>query len=537
MRLYNSFVKILGAVALTFVLAQGALAEPPTTSPAAGTPPDIKGGAAGVKAYSYADMVEKLLPAVVNVSSTQIITDKSQQGEGGLPEGMLPQFPPGSPFEDFFKDFMQRHGNQPQQRTQASLGSGFIIDADKGYVVTNNHVVADADEVNIILQDNVTLKAKLIGTDTKTDLAVLQVDVTKHKLTAVPFGDSDKWRVGDPVVAIGNPFGLGGTVTTGIISARGRNISAGPYDDFLQTDAAINRGNSGGPMFDLNGEVIGVNTAIFSPSGGSVGIGFAIPSALVEPVVKQIIKFGHTTRGWLGVHIQQVTDDIAENLGTKSTKGALVAAVTDGGPAAAVDIQKGDIITKFNGKDIVEMRQLPRIVAETPVNTEVPIEIFRRGQTIAKTIKVGELEKAEKSGTIEGLKKEDSAPVEKNADAKLLGMSFGEATPAVKQQFGIKGKINGVIVTEVAPGSNADDKHIQPGDVIAEVNQQAVTTPAEVFERVGKARRDGRHSALFLVERKGNLSFISLSLDEAKPVVKTPKTGAKPKAGKSELPE
>jgi serine protease Do len=272
---------------------------------------------------SFADLAQKLLPSVVNISTTQVIE--------GRPGMELPKLPPGSPFEDFFKEFFDR--NQPEQRSRraTSLGSGFIVDA-KGYIVTNNHVIQEADEITVILHDDTRLKAELVGRDTKTDLAVLKVKSTA-KLSAIKFGDSDSARVGDWVMAIGNPFGLGGTVTAGIISARGRDINAGPYDDFIQTDASINRGNSGGPMFNLRGRLIGINTAIFSPSGGSVGIGFAIPSSTARPVIKQLIKHGQVLRGWLGVHIQAVTEEIAETLGLKDATGALVASIIPGGPA------------------------------------------------------------------------------------------------------------------------------------------------------------------------------------------------------------
>ena len=272
---------------------------------------------------SFADLAEKLLPSVVNISTTQVIE--------GRPGMELPKLPPGSPFEDFFKEFFDR--NQPQHRSRraTSMGSGFVISAD-GYVITNNHVIQDADEITVILHDDTRLKAELVGRDAKTDLAVLKVK-PKGKLKAVKFGDSDAARVGDWILAIGNPFGLGGTVTAGIISARGRDINAGPYDDFFQTDASINRGNSGGPMFNLKGRVIGINTAIFSPSGGSVGIGFAIPASVASPVIKQLIKHGQVRRGWLGVHIQAVTDEIAETLGLKKASGALVASIIPDGPA------------------------------------------------------------------------------------------------------------------------------------------------------------------------------------------------------------
>ncbi|HCM84015.1 MAG TPA: serine protease, partial [Rhodospirillaceae bacterium] len=414
------------------------------------------------------------------------------------------------------------------KRTQASLGSGFIIDAEKGLVVTNHHVVADADEINIILQDNNTITAKLIGTDPKTDLAVLQIPTDKYPLKAVVFGDSDAMRVGDPVLAIGNPFGLGGTVTSGIISARARNINAGPYDDFIQTDAAINRGNSGGPMFNLRGEVIGVNTAIFSPTGGSVGIGFAIPSQLAKTVVSQISQYGTTRRGWIGVRIQQVTPDIAESLGLGKARGALVASVAERGPSAAAEIQPGDVILSFNGKDIPEMSRLPRVVAETEVGAEVPVVVWRKGETLSKVLKIGSLEKAEKEGTLEGRRAEDGAPA-KDGEGQVLGMTLGNMSPALRQQFGLAKKTQGVVVTDVTSGSDAADKNIKAGDVLMELNQRPVTTAAEVLELIAAARRQGRKTVLMLVDSKGDLRFIALSLEEAKAEKKPPAPPPAPK--------
>jgi len=470
-------------------------------------------------AYGYADLVERLLPAVVNVSATQTL---GKDAASPAPDELLQQIPPGSPFEDFFRDFLERHGGNSPKHTQASLGSGFIVNAEKGIVVTNNHVVADADEVNIILQDGTTIPAKVVGTDTKTDLAVMQIPTDKYTLKAVKFGDSDSMRVGDPVLAIGNPYGLGGTVTSGIISARARNINSGPYDDFLQTDAAINRGNSGGPMFNMRGEVIGINTAIFSPSGGSVGIGFAIPSSLAKTVVEQIQKYGTTRRGWIGVRIQQVTQDIADSLGLPKARGAMVASIAERGPAAVADIQQGDVILSFNGKDITEMQHLPLLVAETDVGSEASVTVWRKGQTLSKTIKIGSLEKAEKEGTLEDRHAEDGAPA-KGGEGQALGLTMDNANPALRQQFHLGVKIEGVVVTDVAPTSSAAAKHIQSGDLIQEVNQHPVKTVAEVLELVAAAKRDGRKSVLLLLESKGELRFIALPVEEKKPAPEKPK--------------
>ncbi len=463
---------------------------------------------------SFADLSEKLLPAVVNISSTQAAPQRQQ---GQRPE--LPQFPPGSPFEEFFKDFFDRHGgqqpqDQQQQRKATSLGSGFIIDATNGYVVTNNHVIQDADEITVILHDDTNIKAELVGRDSKTDLALLKIK-TSHPLTAVGFGDSDAMRVGDWVLAIGNPFGLGGSVTAGIISARARDINAGPYDDFLQTDAAINRGNSGGPMFNMNGEVIGINTAIFSPSGGSVGIGFAIPSSIARTVVAQLKEFGHTRRGWLGVRIQSVTPEIAESLGLEGTKGALVASVTPGGPAAESGIQAGDVVLKFDGKEIGEMRRLPRVVAETPIGKPAPIEVWRKGKAQTMQVKVGELETAEESGLLGNQPDEkNQTPAKPPKTTDLLGLKLTTITPDLRQQFELKPEQKGVLVTDVQSGTPAAEKGIRPGDVILELGQEEVKAPADIAAKVQKAREQNRKSVLLLIERQGDLRFVALPLGQ-----------------------
>src|SRR6202045_3320796 len=345
-----------------------------------------------------ADVAEKVIDAVVNISTSQTIEAKG----GGEGRGTMPQLPPGSPFEEFFDDFFKnRHGGpggpkggdlQPHKTN--SLGSGFIVDT-AGIVVTNNPVIADADEISVIMNDGSKFKAELVGVDKKTDLAVLKFKPNKA-LTAVKFGDSDKLRLGEWVIAIGNPFSLGGTVTAGIVSARNRDISSGPYDNYIQTDAAINRGNSGGPLFNLDGEVIGVNTLIISPTGGSIGIGFAVPSKTVAGVVDQLRQFGELRRGWLGVRIQQVTDEIAESLSIKPARGALVAGVDDKGPAKPGGLEPGDVVVKFAGHDIKEMRDLPRVVADTPVGKQVDVVVIRKGKEETRTIKVGRLLDTEK---------------------------------------------------------------------------------------------------------------------------------------------
>ena len=324
--------------------------------------------------------------------------------------------------------------------------------------MTNNHVIAGADEVNVILNDGTTLKAEIVGRDTKTDLALLKVKPDKP-LKAVKFGDSDKLRLGEWVIAIGNPFSLGGTVTAGIVSARNRDIQSGPYDNYIQTDAAINRGNSGGPLFNLNGEVVGVNTAIISPSGGSIGIGFAVPSKTVVPVIDQLREFKEVRRGWLGVRIQQVSDDIADSLSIKPARGALVAGIDDKGPAKPAGIEPGDVIVKFDGKDIKEMRDLPRIVADTPVGKDVAVTIIRKGQEVTKTVKLARLEDTEKQAAL--TPKSDN-PDDKPVVKKALGLDLANLSDDLRKKHNIKDKVKGVLITAVDPDSAAAEKHLRP---------------------------------------------------------------------------
>ena len=451
---------------------------------------------------SFADLAEKLLPSVVNISTTQTV----EAGKG--PE--IPQLPPGSPFEDFFKEFFDRNGQQQRSRKATSLGSGFIISED-GYIVTNNHVIQDADEITVILSDNKRLKAELIGRDPKTDLAVLKVK-PESPLKAVKFGNSDESRVGDWIVAIGNPFGLGGTVTAGIISARGRDINSGPYDDFLQTDASINRGNSGGPMFNIAGEVIGVNTAIYSPSGGSVGIGFAIPSSTVAPVIRQLRTHGQVKRGWLGVHIQQVTDEIAESLGLEKSEGALVASVIEGGPAEKSKIKAGDVILTFNGHRVTEMRMLPKIVADTEVEKAVKVEVWRGGKIVTLDVKVGELEDDLKVTTKMG----------GNGDGKLsqrhiddLGITLATLTDRLREQFKLEEKAKGVLITKVDSDGPAAEKGIRVGDMIVEIGQEEVSTPKQVDSKVKAAKKQGRKSVLLLLEGQSGLRFVAIRIQKS----------------------
>lgn len=454
---------------------------------------------------SFADLSEKLLPSVVNISSTH----KAVQPED-FPE--MPHFPPGSPFEDFFDEFMDRRGEGMPMTPPASLGSGFIVDAEQGLIVTNNHVVKDADEVRVTLHDDTTMPAEILARDEKIDLAVLKVKTDK-KLVAVKFGESEKLRVGDWILAIGNPFGLGGTVTAGIVSAQQRDIQAGPYDDFIQTDASINRGNSGGPMFNLAGEVIGINTAIYSPTGSSVGIGFAIPSDLAKPVIDQLIKYGRTRRGWLGVRIQAVTDDIAESFNMKSPQGALISSVTATGPAEVAGIKPGDIITRFNGKPIHEMRELPRLVAEAVIDSQAEIEYWRDGEIKTAKIRVGELEKAEDEGLLSSDEDKDNAPsATGSTKIESVGLSIAGISPQDRETYSIAEDVQGVLVTAAEPMSEAAEKGLAAGDVIVEVNQQVVTDGKDVKDIIEKAQKAGRNSVLLLVNREGDVRFVALRL-------------------------
>jgi serine protease Do len=465
---------------------------------------------------SFADLAAKLLPSVVNISTTQTL--KSDRGrEHAGPE--IPQFPPGSPFEEFFKDFfdhgMPKSGRpEAQPRKATSLGSGFIIDP-AGYVVTNNHVIADADEITVILHDDTNLKAELVGRDTKTDIALLKVKTDKP-LSAATFGDSDAARVGDWVLAIGNPFGLGGSVTAGILSARQRDINSGPYDDFLQTDASINRGNSGGPMFNMDGQVIGINTAIYSPSGGSIGIGFAIPSALAKAVVAELQgEPDHNVhRGWLGVRIQAVTDEIAESLGLDKAKGALIASVSDNGPAQSAGIQAGDVVLSFDGREVSDMRRLPRLVAETPVGRSVPVTLWRKRKEHPVQVTVGRLEESDQQQASAQDTPKKTAKDEAGV-VKTLGLTLSGITADLKEKFSLAGDSKGVVVVDVAKDSPGAAKGVRPGDLIMEAAQEEVKSPGEVSTKIDEAKKSGRKSILLLVERQGDLRFIALRLDQS----------------------
>jgi serine protease Do len=494
--------------------AAAAMALPLLASPAAARGPD-----------NIADVAEAVIDAVVNISTSQTVAagspgrtgPESRQGPGTGPqgpEGRQGQLPPGSPFEEFFDEFFKNRrgqgdpkGGERSPRRVNSLGSGFVIDAD-GIVVTNNHVIADADEITVVFNDGSKLKAELIGRDSKTDLAVLKVKPDKP-LKAVKFGNSDKLRLGEWVVAIGNPFSLGGTVTAGIVSARNRDINSGPYDNYIQTDAAINRGNSGGPLFNLEGQVVGVNTAIISPSGGSIGIGFAVPATTAVAVIDQLREFKEVRRGWLGVRIQQVTDDIAESLGIKPVRGALVAGIDDKGPAKPAGIEPGDVIVKFDGKDIKEMRDLPKIVGDTPIGKDVPVIVIRKGKEETKTVRLGRLEDVPQQASV----KTDAPAEDKSVVQKALGLNLSNMSDELRKKHKIKDAVKGVVITAVDANSAASEKRLTVGDVIVKVTDEEVTTAADVQKRIDQLKKDGKKTALLLVANtEGDVRFVAIAL-------------------------
>ncbi|MBO9656429.1 Do family serine endopeptidase [Rhizobium sp. BR 250] len=474
---------------------------------------------------SVADLAEPLLDAVVNISTSQNV---KTEGKGPVP----PKLPEGSPFQEFFKDYFDSQKPEGGEKVN-SLGSGFVIDP-AGYVVTNNHVIEGADAIEVIFPNGSKLKATLVGTDTKTDLSVLKVE-PKTPLKAVKFGDSRSMRIGDWVMAIGNPFGLGGSLTVGVISARGRNINAGPYDNFIQTDAAINKGNSGGPLFNMKGEVIGINTAIISPSGGSIGIGFAVPTELAQNIVQQLIEFGETRRGWLGVRVQPVTDDVAASLGMDSAKGALISGVAKGGPVENGPIQAGDVVLKFDGKDIHEMRDLLRIVAESPVGKEVDVVVYRDGKEETVKVKLGQLQDTtdEKASTEDQQSEDgdggvvapedndggddqaqDQTPEVREAPQSVLGMNLVVLSNELRAEKGIAESVEGVLVASVDTGSPAEQKGMKAGDVIVEVGQDFMEVPGDVLVRVNGLKSEGRKNAHMMVaDAQGNLRVVALPLE------------------------
>lgn len=532
-----------GAATLSVAPASPAVPAVPNVTPAPAPVAPANPGAMSGPA-SVADLAQGLLDAVVNISTSQKVKDQGTVTS--------PKMPDGSPFQDLFNDFFKDKQGQSGNHKVSSLGSGFVIDP-KGYIVTNNHVIEGADDIEVIFPNGTKLKAKLVGTDTKTDLSVLKVE-PKQPLPAVHFGDSSRMRIGDWVMAIGNPFGLGGSVTVGIVSARGRNINAGPYDNFIQTDAAINKGNSGGPLFNMHGDVIGINTAIISPSGGSIGIGFAIPAEIASGVVKQLMDYGETRRGWLGVRIQPVTDDVADSLGLPAAKGALVAGIIKGGPVDNGSIKAGDVILSFDGKDVDEMRDLPRVVAESPVGKEVDVVLMRDGKQQTVKVTLGKLDDTDDKAAAASSSptSPELAPDGDNNDGVLnpdgddngdddgmggqtqpndqvpaptpppgvdvvqtvLGMKLAGLNADNRKSFGIADSVDGVVVMEVAQGSPAAEKGLKAGDVIVEVAQEFMQTPSTIATKVASLKKEGRRNAqMMIAAANGDLHFVAIPLE------------------------
>lgn len=465
----------------------------------------------------WADLVEQVQPAVVNVSTTREVTRQRQSMD---PREFFPFDPEGgdSPFERFMRRFfddpsgpgpqVRPEGEQPReprsQRVQG-VGSGFIIDPD-GYVVTNHHVVDGADRLEVTLVDGRRFQAELVGTDSRTDLALLRIE-TDEALPYVAFGDSDAMRVGEPILAVGNPFGLGGTVTAGIVSALGRDIGAGPYDDFMQIDAAINRGNSGGPTFNRSGEVVGVNSAIYSPTGTYVGIGFAIPSNLATSIIDDLRMHGTVERGWLGVHIQSIDPEIAESLGLDAPQGALVTTVNADSPAAAAGIERGDVILRFDDARVDEMRDLPRLVARVRPGTTSEVTVWREGEEVVLSVDLGRMPGEQELAAL--------PPAEDAVDSAELGMELAALTPDLRAQYGIADAVEGVLVRGVESGSPAAERGVRTGDVIMEVQRQPVTSPSEVARATQESIEAGQSSVLILVQRDGNDRYVALPLTGA----------------------
>ena len=455
----------------------------------------------------FAQLAGRLVGVVVNISTTQVTAAPAAKG---APEAQVPS--PGTPLDELFRDFFSEKGapggpNSPSPRS-ASLGSGFIIDPS-GVVVTNNHVIANAEQITVTLSDDTTLQAEVIGRDGVTDLALLKVE-PKTPLPAATWGDSAKAKVGDWVLAIGNPFGLGGTVTSGIISATARDIHSGPYDDFLQTDASINRGNSGGPMFNLAGDVIGINTAIFSPSGGSIGIGFAIPSALARPIIEQLRTTGKVERGWIGARIQPVTDEIAEAIGLDKGRGAMIAVIDPASPAAQAKLQPGDVIISYDGKPIDRSRQLPRMVADTPPETLVKLTVWRDGKEHEVELKVAGLNSNRPTPPPPEPEKPKPPP---SVDA--LGLKLVKLTPELRRQFSLPEATKGVVITEVPQNSPAAAQGLRPGDLLVALGHEPVGGLEDLQQKITAAKKNGHKNVLVRVEREGNTRFVALPLETA----------------------
>jgi serine protease Do len=463
---------------------------------------------------SFAPLVKRVLPAVVNISVTQSAGGSDDQAE--LPEGMQ-----NSPLDDFLRRFFeqqhgssrrfsQRHGTPDQDEggvKRIALGSGFIIDP-AGYIVTNSHVVGEASKVQVTLQDDNKYDAKVVGRDPRTDLAVLKIDAGRS-LPYVSFGDSGAAEIGDWVVAVGNPFGLGGSVTTGIISARGRDVHAGQFDDFLQIDAPINRGNSGGPTFNLSGEVIGINTAIYSPNGGSVGIGFAVPSNVAKRVVEQLKTTGKVTRGWLGVQIQPVTPAIAASLNLKGEHGALVAMVTADSPSAKAGLKQGDVILAVNGTELNQMRDLPRLIAALGPGTKANLAVWRNGEKTTITVTVGDMPQ---NPRVASATPDDDQPANANEGSAAMGLHFASLNNDLRRQLQVKRDVQGVVITRVEDGSVGDTIGLAAGDIVVSIDQKPVKSPREAVDRLNEIAQSPQKNALLLLDRHGVTQYVGVTL-------------------------
>jgi serine protease Do len=468
-------------------------------------------GVAGRALPSFAPVVQGVMPTVVNVSAIQRVSkaaaDQIELGLGRAKDQSALRGLPPSELDEFLRRFFEQQGRKGAPLPGTALGSGFIIDPS-GYVVTDDHVVENADKIMITFQDGAQFPARVIGRDPMTDLALVKID-TERPLPHVRWGDSDTARVGDWVLAIGNPFGLDNTVSSGIISARGRDIHAGPYDDFLQIDAAINRGNSGGPTFDLNGNVIGINTAIYSPNGGSVGIGFAIPANLAKPVVEQLKAHGRVARGWLGVQIQQVTPEIAESLGLPKAEGALVAGVSADGPAARAGLAQGDIILSVNGHDISRMRELPLVVAQTAIGETAAVKVWRRNAETTLRPVIGEMPVSPEA--LETRRSEREG--QRLERPGVVGLRLVPLTQERRQRLGVPHKVNGVVVMAIDEDGPFADLDLLPGDVIEAINQRPVTSPEDAVAKLQEAAASGRKSVLMLINRHGTDHYLATSID------------------------
>lgn len=461
----------------------------------------VMGAVAQDRPVSFADLAEQVSPAVVNITTSTTVAARLDQD--GPPRG--PLGPDGTPFDDFFRDFFDSPDGQNRNRPRQSqaLGSGFVISED-GFIVTNNHVIEGADEIRIEFFSGLELEAELVGTDPATDIALLKVD-HDAALPFVPWGDAEQARVGDWVLAVGNPLGQGFSVSAGIISARGRALS-GNYDDYIQTDAAINRGNSGGPLFNTAGEVIGVNTAILSPTGGSIGIGFAMSSNVASNVVQQLREFGSTRRGWLGVRIQDLNAEMAEAIGLAEARGAMVTEVMEG-PSLDAGVLAGDVILRFDGRDVRDTRELVRRVGETSVGRGVDVVVFRGGEEVTLVVTLGQRELAERAMPAAATPEQPPAP------AIVLGLEVQVLDDAIRQELDLPATLSGIVVRRVEPDSDAASKGVQPGDVITEANQQPVSSIADLQARTEEAREAGRRSVLVLLRRGGDPRFVALSVE------------------------